>query len=115
MIKTIGYVGVGLMGGPMARWLSACGFAVRAFDIVPERLREAAAADVAPAESPCDVVEGADVIALNLPTTRAVEDAVFGSDGIAERIRPSCLLVDFSTIEVERCRAFAHRLGQDRL
>jgi 3-hydroxyisobutyrate dehydrogenase-like beta-hydroxyacid dehydrogenase len=58
------------------------------------------------------VVEGADVVALNLPTTRAVEDAVFGREGIAERIRPPCLLVDFSTIEVESCRAFSHRLRQ---
>jgi len=110
MVKRIGYVGVGLMGGPMVRWLMARGFEVRAFDIAPERLNEAVAAGAEAAVSPGDVVEGADVVALNLPTTQAVEEAVFAANGIAERIRPPCLLVDFSTIEVESCRSFADRL-----
>jgi 3-hydroxyisobutyrate dehydrogenase-like beta-hydroxyacid dehydrogenase len=110
MARAIGYVGVGLMGGPMAKLLAARGFAVRVFDLAPARLHEAVAAGAAPAASPAEVVEGADLIALNLPTTAAVEAAVFGRDGIAGRIRPPCLVVDFSTIDVERCRAFARRL-----
>ncbi len=110
MASKIGYVGVGLMGGPMVRWLLARGFDVRAFDIAADRLSEAVAAGAEPAASPGDVVEGADLVALNLPTTKAVEEVVFAKNGIAERIRPPCLLVDFSTIEVESCRAFAERL-----
>lgn len=112
MTETIGYVGVGLMGGPMAKWLLASGYAVRAYDVAPDRLDEVVAAGATAAASAGDVVEGADVVALNLPTPAAVEDAVFGENGVAHRIRPPCLLVDFSTIEVERCRAFARRLKE---
>lgn len=110
MVSAIGYVGVGLMGGPMVRRLVAQGFAVRAFDIVPQRLREAVDAGAVPACSPAGVVAGADLVALNLPLTHAVEEAVFGSEGLAGRMRPPCVLVDFSTIDVASCRAFAHRL-----
>jgi 3-hydroxyisobutyrate dehydrogenase len=110
MAEAIGYVGVGLMGGPMARRLLARGYALQAFDIAPERLQDVVAAGAAAAASPGEVAEAADVVALNLPTPLAVEDAVFGVDGLARRLRPPCLLVDFSTIEVERCRGLARRL-----
>jgi len=100
------------MGGPMVGQLLARRYAVRAFDIAPERLREAVAAGALPAATPGDVAAGADLVALNLPSTSAVEEAVFGGNGLAGRIRTPCLLVDFSTIEVERCRAFARRLTE---
>src|SRR6185436_3032232 len=83
MPERIGYVGVGLMGGPMVRRLLGRGHVVRAYDIAPERLREAAAAGAAPAGAAGDVVEGAGIVALNLPTPQAVEEAVFGADGVA--------------------------------
>jgi 3-hydroxyisobutyrate dehydrogenase-like beta-hydroxyacid dehydrogenase len=110
MAETIGYVGVGLMGGPMVRHLLAHGYKVRAFDIAEDKLKEAAAAGAIPVASPADVVEGADFVALNLPLTSAVEAAIFGPQGVATRIRPPAVVVDFSTIEVDRCRAFAKRL-----
>lgn len=112
MTSTIGYIGAGLMGGPMVKWLLGRGYAARVFDIAPQRMQEAAAAGATLANSPADAVPGAEFVALNLPTTHAVEDAVFGTDGVARTMRPPCVLVDFSTIEVERCRAFARRLRE---
>lgn len=112
MVSKIGYVGVGLMGGPMARWLLKRGFKVRAFDTAADRLAEATAAGAEAAASPGDAAADADLVALNLPTTKAVEEAVFGSAGVASRIRPPALLVDFSTIEVESCRRFAQQLDR---
>ncbi len=108
----IGYVGVGLMGGPMVKWLLQRDFTVRAFDISSARLNEAAAAGAAPAASPADAAKDADFVALNLPTTQAVEDAVFGKNGLVQSLAPPVLLVDFSTIEVESARGFARRLKQ---
>ncbi|MBN9510914.1 MAG: NAD(P)-dependent oxidoreductase [Alphaproteobacteria bacterium] len=110
MLERIGYIGVGLMGGPMARRLAERGYAVRAHDIVPSRRAAAAAAGATEADSPADAARDADIVALNLPTTQAVEAAVFGPRGAAEAMRPPAVLVDFSTIEVERCRDFAARL-----
>jgi 3-hydroxyisobutyrate dehydrogenase-like beta-hydroxyacid dehydrogenase len=100
---SIGYVGVGLMGGPMVKRLVSLGWRVRAFDIVPERSALGSAAEAA---------RDVDVVLLNLPTNDAVENAVFGDHGIAKTLRAPQLVVDFSTIPVEACRRHAARLVQ---
>jgi 3-hydroxyisobutyrate dehydrogenase-like beta-hydroxyacid dehydrogenase len=101
----IGYVGVGLMGLPMAKRLLSLGYKLRAYDIVPGRLEPAAS-------SPADATRGADFVLLNLPTTEAVEAAVFGDAGVAGVLRAPQLVIDFSTIKVEKCRTFAARLRE---
>jgi 3-hydroxyisobutyrate dehydrogenase len=108
----IGYVGVGLMGMPMAKRLLSLGYAVRAFDISAQRIAEARDAGAAPASSAADAVRGVDLVLLNLPTPEAVEAATFGENGVASTLRPPQLLVDFSTIKVYQCKAFAQRLRE---
>jgi len=56
------------------------------------------------------VARGADFVLLNLPTTEAVDEAVFGDDGVASAISPPQLVVDFSTVKVDKGRAFAAKL-----
>jgi 3-hydroxyisobutyrate dehydrogenase len=108
----IGYVGVGLMGLPMVRRLVSLGYPVRAYDILARQMDAARAAGAVAAASPADAARGVDVVLLNLPTTDAVEVAVFGADGVAQAVRPPQLVVDFSTVKVERGRAFAARLRE---
>jgi len=100
---SLGYVGVGLMGGPMVKRLTALGWGVRGYDIVPERSMVGSAAEAA---------QGADVVLLNLPTNEAVEDAVFGAKGLIHAMKKPQLLVDFSTIPVDACRSHAARLAK---
>lgn len=102
---SIGFIGVGLMGLPMATRLLSLGYTLRAYDMVPGRFEPAAS-------SPADAVPGADFVLLNLPTTEAVEQAVFSANGVASAIRPPQLVIDFSTIKVEKCKAFALKLRQ---
>jgi 3-hydroxyisobutyrate dehydrogenase-like beta-hydroxyacid dehydrogenase len=109
----LGYVGVGLMGLPMLKRLVPLGYPVRAYDILPEKTAAAAAAGAAAAVSPADAAKGADLVLLNLPTTDAVEQAVFGDKGVASALRPPQLVVDFSTIKVERCKAFGEKLRKE--
>jgi 3-hydroxyisobutyrate dehydrogenase-like beta-hydroxyacid dehydrogenase len=97
----IGYVGVGLMGGPMVKRLTSLGWSVRTYDIVPERSMLGSAGEAAP---------GAEVVLLNLPTNDAVEDAVFGARGLIHTLKKPQLVVDFSTIPVDACRAHAARV-----
>jgi len=106
----IGYVGVGLMGLPMVKRLVSQGYAVTAFDIVAKQLEAARAAGATAAVSVADVAREADLVLLNLPTTDAVEVAVFGADGAASAIAPPQLIVDFSTNDVARGKALAARL-----
>jgi 3-hydroxyisobutyrate dehydrogenase len=99
---SIGYVGVGLMGGPMVRRLTGLGWQVRSHDIVPERSMLGSAGEAA---------LGTDVVLLNLPTNEAVEDAVFGPRGLVHALKSPQLVVDFSTIPVDACRRHAARLA----
>jgi 3-hydroxyisobutyrate dehydrogenase len=108
----IGYIGVGLMGLPMAKRLVSLGYAVHAYDIAPDRVAAAREAGARAPSSPADAVRGSDLVLLNLPTNEAVEEAVFGENGVASAVRPPQLVIDFSTIRVDTCRAFARRLRE---
>ena len=81
----LGYVGVGLMGLPMVKRLLSRGHSVRACDILPEKTEAARAAGASAAGSPAAACEDTDLILLNLPTTEAVEIAVFGEHGAVLR------------------------------
>ena len=94
----LGYIGVGLMGGPMVKRLTALGWQVRGYDIVPER---------SGVDSPAEAARGADVVLLNLPTNEAVEDALAR---LLPVLRAPQLVVDFSTIPVDACRSHAEKL-----
>jgi 3-hydroxyisobutyrate dehydrogenase len=96
----IGYIGVGLMGGPMVERLTKLGWRVRGYDIVAERSSTASVAEA---------VTGAEVVLLNLPTNEAVED-VLGK--LLPVLRAPQLVVDFSTIPVDACRAHAAKLAR---
>ncbi|CAN1498803.1 MmsB 3-hydroxyisobutyrate dehydrogenase and related beta-hydroxyacid dehydrogenases [Rhabdaerophilaceae bacterium] len=98
------------MGLPMIRHLVTRGYGITAFDVLPERcaLGREAGATIAPNAS--SVAAAADLVLLNLPTVEAVESAVFGAGGLAGTLKAGQLIVDFSTIPVEKCRALGHRL-----
>ena len=98
---SLGYVGVGLMGGPMSQRLVSLGWKVKTYDIVRERSQTSSAAEAA---------RGVDVVLLNLPTNDAVKDAVFGESGIVKALTAKQLVVDFSTIPVDECRSHAARV-----
>lgn len=108
----IGYVGVGLMGLPMAKRLLSLGYSVRAYDISPQSVSAARAAGAAAASSAADAAQGVDLVLLNLPTPDAVEAAVFGENGVSSSLRPPQLLIDFSTNKVYQTKAFAQRLRE---
>lgn len=109
----LGYIGVGLMGLPMVRHLAAKGYAIAAFDISTDRLNAATDAGARAAISAANAIREADIVVLNLPTTDAVEDVMFGSGGVGQAMKPPQRLVDFSTITVDKGRLFAKRLHDE--
>jgi 3-hydroxyisobutyrate dehydrogenase-like beta-hydroxyacid dehydrogenase len=112
MSANLGYVGIGLMGLPMVKHLLSLGYAVNAYDIVPAKIAAAQALGARPASSPADATRDADFVLLNLPTTEAVEAAVFGVEGVATTLAPPQLVIDFSTVKVDKGRAFAAKLRE---
>jgi 4-hydroxybutyrate dehydrogenase/sulfolactaldehyde 3-reductase len=112
MAGTIAFIGLGTMGRPMALNLLRGGFALRAFDIVPDAVDSLAAAGATAAASPADAAVGADIVITMLPNSSHVEEAVFGPAGIAEGIASDALYIDMSTIAPATTDSVAQQLGQ---
>ena len=103
----VGFIGLGLMGRPMAMNLHAAGAAV----VIHNRSRAVvdalAAEGLAPAHSPREVAERAPVVIVMATDTPAVERIVGADDGIANGIAPNGLVIDMGTTAVEATRALA--------
>ena len=100
MAKTVGIVGLGRMGGAMARNLIGAGFKVVGRD--PDAAREAALAAMGGglADSPRAVAEAADCVLTSLPTIAAFEAVTAGADGIGAADRPGLVAFDTSTLPI---------------
>ena len=97
-MKDIGFIGLGLMGKPMARNLINAGYSLTIYDLREGPVAELAAAGATPAGSPKAVAEQADVVFTSLPNSPDVEQVVLGSMGVIESGRPGLIVVDLSTI-----------------
>ena len=107
MIRTIGFIGLGLMGSAMTKNLMAEGFAVCGYDINPDRMREFAARGGTPADSPADAARGADVVMTSLMTAEIVADVLKGERGALGAMRPGTFVIDTSTIHPDASAALA--------
>ncbi|WP_405939954.1 3-hydroxyisobutyrate dehydrogenase [Streptomyces sp. NBC_00726] len=106
MSRTVAFIGLGHMGGPMAANLAKAGHRVLGHDLVPELLAAAAGTGVEPAASVAAAVATADVVISMLPAGRHVLGLY---DDILTAARPGTLFVDCSTIDVTDARAAQER------
>jgi 3-hydroxyisobutyrate dehydrogenase-like beta-hydroxyacid dehydrogenase len=108
---TIGFIGLGVMGGPMCRnVIEKHPAPVHAFDLNSAALRDLAEAGARPARSIAEVAAAADVIFLSLPGGKQVEEVCFCKDGIASVGRRGLIVIDLSTTSVAEARAVGARL-----
>ncbi len=106
-MSSVGFIGLGIMGAPMARNLVRAGFAVTGFDLDAGAVAALAADGGKPAASIADAVRGAEIVVTMLPADQHVEAAVLGDDGVLAHIEPGALLIDFSTIRPETSQKVA--------
>jgi putative dehydrogenase len=99
-MTTVGIIGLGKMGMPIARNLMAKGFPVVGFRRTPSD--ELAAAGGLFAESPAQVAEQSDVLLSILPDPAAVEEVVCGPYGTLRTLRPGTVHLEMSTVDVAR-------------
>jgi 2-hydroxy-3-oxopropionate reductase len=106
----IGFVGLGIMGRPMAMHLKDAGHEIH----VPERASLAAEIRAAATVLPDTraVAQAAEVVILMLPDTPDVEAALFGPAGVAEGLSPGKLVIDMSSISPTATRSFAARVRE---
>jgi 2-hydroxy-3-oxopropionate reductase len=97
-MKKIGFIGLGIMGKPMARNLLKAGYELVVFDVVPERMAELVQAGAQRGSSSKDVAARSEIVITMLPNSPHVREAVLGPNGVLEGARPGTILVDMSSI-----------------
>ena len=98
MKRTIGFIGLGIMGRPMSKRLLEAGYPLIVYDIVAKSVEEIVAAGAKAGASVKDVARQADVVITMLPDSPDVEAVAFGPEGVIANIRPGCTYIDMSTI-----------------
>ncbi|MBI4892094.1 MAG: NAD(P)-binding domain-containing protein, partial [Acidobacteria bacterium] len=94
----VGFVGLGIMGKPMAKNLLKAGHELTVFDIVPDAVAEVTGAGAVAAASAAAAAAGSEVVITMLPDGPEVEAAVFGAGGVLEGAAPGSIVVDMSSI-----------------
>ncbi|HEY4460485.1 MAG TPA: NAD(P)-binding domain-containing protein, partial [Pseudonocardiaceae bacterium] len=106
-MTTVGFIGLGIMGAPMAEHLIAAGHQVAGFSLGNEWAARLSAAGGRVAVDIADAVADADVVITMLPNHPEVEAVVFGEKGVLASARAGALLIDMSTIRPESSTAIA--------
>ena len=106
----IGFVGLGLMGKPMARNLLAEGANLTLFNRTPKHAEEIAKEGARAVGSPGEVASVSSIVICIVSDTQALEQVLFGPDGIMFGARPETLVIDMGTTSVISTREFAKSL-----
>jgi len=96
--RTVGFIGLGIMGKPMAKNLVKAGYKLVVNDINPAPVQELVALGQVAADSPREVAEQAEVIITMLPNSPQVKQVILGPNGVLEGARPGSIIVDMSSI-----------------
>jgi 3-hydroxyisobutyrate dehydrogenase len=108
--ETLGYLGLGMMGVPMARRLLDAGHEVAIWNRSASKAKALVEAGAKLADNPRSVAESASIIFMCVTNAVAVEDVIFGANGLARVSGSGKLVVDFSSIHPDAARDIAARL-----
>lgn len=97
-MKQIGFIGLGIMGKPMAKNLVKAGFTVRVYDMVEQSVADAAAGGAVSCGSIKEAVEGCSIVVTMLPNSPHVKTVILGEGGVLEHGKAGTLIVDMSSI-----------------
>jgi 2-hydroxy-3-oxopropionate reductase len=108
---TIGFIGLGIMGKPMAKNLIKAGYSLVVYDVVAAAVDELRKAGATAGTSPKDVASQCDLIITMLPNSPHVKAAVLGESGVIEGAKPGSIVVDMSSIAPAASRELADALA----
>lgn len=112
MKETLGFIGLGIMGRPMAQNLMRAGYPLRVYARRPEAAFPLADAGALVCQTPAEVAHQAGIVFTMVSDTPDVEAVVLGAAGVLEGARPGSLVVDMSTISPVATRDLARRLEE---
>ena len=110
--ERIGFVGLGMMGLPMAKNLVEAGYTVTVFDLDAGAIEEAQEFGASPASTGAEVAAQSDIIITMVPDSPHVEAAIAGNGGIIEGIRAESVVIEMSTILPETGKRMAELLAE---
>ncbi|MEH7072806.1 2-hydroxy-3-oxopropionate reductase [Neobacillus drentensis] len=106
----VGFIGLGIMGKPMAKNVLKAGHELIVFDFNKSSIEELVAAGATAAENGKGVAEQADVVITMLPNSPHVKSAIFAENGLAEGLSTGKAIIDMSSISPVASREFAAEL-----
>ena len=98
MAERVGFIGLGIMGRPMAKNLMDAGYDLTVHNRSPQKAQELGEQGATVAESPKEIARNSDIIVTMLPDSPQVREVVTGEEGVLEGINEGSLLIDMSTI-----------------
>jgi 2-hydroxy-3-oxopropionate reductase len=110
MLK-IGFIGLGIMGRPMAANLIKSGYDLSVYNRSREAIEALSALGAVPCRSASEVAEESEIVILMLPDTPDVEQVLFGDNGVASGIKAGAIVIDMSSISPMATRKFAKALA----
>lgn len=108
---TVGFIGLGIMGRPMALNLQRAGYDLVVVDFDPPLPQELLDGGAAVKASNREVAEAADIVVLMVPDTPDVETVLFAENGVANGLQPGKIVVDMSSISPTATVDFAQRIN----
>lgn len=108
----IGFIGLGIMGRPMAEHLLKAGYRLTVFNRTASKTKSLVAQGAEVANSPAELAVSCDVIITMVPDTADVEEVLFGNAGVKEGLSAGKIVIDMSTISPEATEKFAERMRE---
>lgn len=112
MIEKIGFIGLGIMGKPMASNLINGGFTLKVFDIDKNAVKNLVDHGAIATKSPGDAAEGVDAVVSILPSDQIVERIAIGEQGVLSGLKKGGIYVDMSTLSPETPRKISEKLAK---
>jgi 2-hydroxy-3-oxopropionate reductase len=107
----LGFIGLGIMGKPMAGHLLKADHEVSVYDLNPASIQELASKGASPCKSNKEVAQKSEIIFIIVQDTPDVEAVLFGKEGLTEGLKPGSIVVDMSSISPIATKEFAKKLA----
>ena len=107
----LGFIGLGIMGKPMAGHLVRAGHEVSVYDLNPASVQELSSKGASACKSSKEVAQKSEIIFIIVQDTPDVEAVLFGKDGLVEGLKPKSIVVDMSSISPIATKEFAKKLA----
>lgn len=111
-VKRVGFIGLGIMGGPMAMNVLKAGYPLTVWNRTASKAEPLLAAGAQWADSPAEVARRSDVVITIVGDTPDVEEVILGPQGIIHGARPGMVVIDMSTISPHATQRIAARLAE---